>query len=134
MNITEERFIFTPALKKRLGIIAAVGLVIAIIGVISMVFFGHGDTHATGEVAAATEDHGLHWSTRIWASLWINNIFFVGLSIVGVFFFALQYVAQAGWSAGIQRINLAFGYWLPIGAILMLIVFVVANHNLFHWT
>jgi hypothetical protein len=132
MNITEERFIFTPALKKQLGIIAVVGLVVAIIGIIAMVFFGHGDTHAVE--TEPSEHHGLHWSTRVWASIWINNVYFVGLSIIGVFFFALQYVAQAGWSAGLKRIPLAFGSWLPVGAILMIIVFVVANHDLFHWT
>lgn len=134
MEITEERFIFTPALKKQLGILAIVGLVVAIIGIVAMVFFGHDDAHAATEAAEATEEHGLHWSTRIWASLWINNIFFIGLAIVGVFFFALQYVSQAGWSAGFKRVPLAFGNWLPVGAILMLIVFIVANHSIFHWT
>jgi len=53
---------------------------------------------------------------------------------VGVFFFALQYAAQAGWSAGIKRIPLAFGSWLPIAGILMLVSFFVFGHDLFHWT
>lgn len=130
-NIAEERFIFTDALKKRLVIFAVAGLIAAIIGILGLIFFSHGEVHAADPT---TEEHGFHWSQRLWANLWINNVYFIGLSIIGVFFVALQYVSQAGWSATINRIPLAFGSWLPIGGILLLIVFVIANHDIFHWT
>ena len=71
---------------------------------------------------------------RIWTNLWINNVYFVGVSIIGVFFVALQYVTKSGWSAGIKRIPEAFGYWLPVGFLGMLFVFLVANNYIFHWT
>lgn len=71
---------------------------------------------------------------RILANLWINNVYFVGVSIIGVFFVALQYVTKSGWSAGLKRIPEAFGYWLPFGGILMFVVFLLANNDIFHWT
>jgi hypothetical protein len=98
-----------------------------------------------GEAAhAATEDHGDHaeahhhgspsWLKRVYSNLWINTVFFAGLALVGVFFFAIQYAAQAGWSVGIKRIPLAFGSWLPFAFVLMLVLFFVAGHDIFHWT
>ena len=107
---------------------------------------GHKHTHAVPEsqgVAAAHETESTlltpphesaPWWRRLLANLWLNNVFFVGISVVGVFFFALQYVAKAGWSVIIQRVPEAFGYWLPVGGGLMLLLFLVGGHDLFHWT
>jgi len=92
---------------------------------------GH-DAH--GAEAAHGEGHGFHWTQRLYANLWINNLFFVGLSAIGIFFIAIQYVSQAGWSVGLKRIPMAMASWLPIGAVLMIVVFLIANHDLFHWT
>jgi hypothetical protein len=61
-------------------------------------------------------------------------VFFTGIAIVGVFFFAIQFAAQAGWSAPLLRVMLSFGNWLPFAGILMIATFFVANHDLFHWT
>jgi hypothetical protein len=61
-------------------------------------------------------------------------VFFTGIAIIGVFFFAIQFAAQAGWSAPILRVMLSLGSWLPIAGVLMLATFFVANHDLFHWT
>ena len=47
---------------------------------------------------------------------------------------AVNYVAHAGWSAVIKRVPEAFGAWLPFAGVLMLVVFLIANHDLFHWT
>ncbi|MBC6409591.1 MAG: quinol:cytochrome C oxidoreductase [Ekhidna sp.] len=71
---------------------------------------------------------------RFLSNLWINNVFFGGLAVIGVFFFAIQYVAQAGWSAGLKRIPFAFGSWLPVAFFLMIAVFIYGGHDLFHWT
>lgn len=125
--MADEKFIFTSGAKKKLGIMALVGVVLLVIGIFMV---GSGGHHAEGE----TVEHAFHWSKRVWADLWINNMFFVGLSIIGVFFVALQYVAQAGWGTAILRVPDAFGTWLPFAGILTLLVFLVANHDLFHWT
>ena len=49
------------------------------------------------------------------------------LSLVYLLFVAIQYVAQAGWSAGILRIPLAIGRWLPVGGVLMFLIFAITN-------
>jgi hypothetical protein len=49
---------------------------------------------------------------------------------------AIQYVAYAGWSVVVKRINEALSAWLVPGGVLMLLVFGASliNHDLFHWT
>ncbi len=81
-----------------------------------------------------SEHHGSPvWLKRLKTNLWINNIYFIGLSVIGVFFFAIQYVAAAGWSVVIKRIPLAFGNFLWIGALLMIVVFLFSFQDIFHW-
>lgn len=139
--MVEEKFEFTSRTKKNLLIFIVAGLILTALGIVMISTGGHhGEEHAAAEAgkhaAEATEGghHGFHWTKRLYANLWINNVFFVGLALVGVLFFAIQYAAQAGWSAGIKRIPLAFGAWIPFGFILMAVVYFVANHDLFHWT
>lgn len=127
----EEKFIFTSGAKKTLGIIGIVGIIALVLGILMV---ASGDHHAAGPAMPEAAHHEFHWTKRLFANLWINNVYFTGIAIIGVFFVALQYVAQAGWSASIKRIPEAFGSWLPFAGILMLVVFLVANHDLFHWT
>ena len=95
----------------------------------------HADAHSHDEHSGHGDHHGSPtWLKRLYSNLWINTVFFAGLGLIGVFFFAIQYAAQAGWSAGIKRIPLAFGSWLPIAFISMLVLFFLAGHDLFHWT
>jgi len=127
--MVEERFDFTPKAKKNLFILIAVGIVLTVLGIIT-VSMGGGHHELEGEAG----HHAFHWTQRLFANLWINNVFFAGVALIGVFFFAIQYAAQAGWSAGIKRIPLSFGAWLPIAGVLMIVVFFLAQHDLFHWT
>ena len=130
--MSDEKFIFSAGAKRNIFITLVVGLVLAALGVVMMNMGGH-DAHGA-EAAADAGHHGFSWTQRLYANLWINNLFFTGLSAIGVFFIAIQYVAQAGWSVGLKRIPMAMASWLPIGAVLMIAVFLVANHDLFHWT
>lgn len=157
--VSEERFEFTATAKKRLLITLVVGVILAIIGFFTVGSGGdHGAGHDGGDHSAqvdghdqepygdgkevTAEDHaqaeGHHEASpvkkRFLANLWINNVFFGGIALIGVFFFAIQYVAQAGWSAGLKRIPLAYGSWLPIAFVLMLVVFLFGGHDIFHWT
>ncbi|MGB3469168.1 MAG: quinol:cytochrome C oxidoreductase, partial [Cyclobacteriaceae bacterium] len=153
----EERYEFTSGTKKTLVITIVAGVILAIAGLlITMLSGGHhtenGDGHATEQVAGdhATDDHavteadgheegGHHgpaiWLKRLFVNLWINNIFFLGLGLIGIFFFAIQYAAQAGWSAGFLRVPLAFGNWILVAGVLIAVVFAAAypSHALFHW-
>lgn len=130
MEIVEEKFDFTAKTKKNLFIFIGVGILLTVIGIISMQMGGHHD-HADG---AGHGGHAFHWYQRLYANIWINNVFFAGISIIGVAFFAIQYAAQAGWSVGLKRIAFSFGSWLPIAGVLMLVSFFVMGHDIFHWT
>ncbi|MEQ6121888.1 quinol:cytochrome C oxidoreductase [Reichenbachiella sp. MALMAid0571] len=131
--MTDEKYIFSGKAKKNLVITLVVGVVLAIVGIILINTGGHhGGGHEAHE-AAGHHDTAV-WLKRLYADIWINNIFFTGLAIIGVFFVAIQYATQSGWSVGFKRIALAFGNWLPIAGGIMLLMFFVAGHDLFHWT
>lgn len=98
--------------------------------------------HEQGEATAADEHKGSAgehhnsptWLKRLYTTLWMNNVFFTGLGIIGLFFVAIQYAAQAGWSSGLKRIPLAMGSWIPVAGILMLGLWFLVKGDLFHWT
>jgi hypothetical protein len=98
---------------------------------------GHGSAeHAATE---ATAEHGgghheFHWYQRVFANLWLNGTFFMGLAVIGLFFVAVQYVSQAGWSAAIIRVPMSFGSFLPFALAVLVITFLVGSHDIFHWT
>lgn len=144
-TIAEEQFQFTSGIKKQLTIIGGVGAVLFVLGVLYLIIWGGAHGHEAEVAGAAAEGahgggegHGeFHWYERLFTNFWINNVYFTGLAVIGLFFTALQYAAQAGWSASIKRVPEAFGAWLPYAGVLMLVVFVVAwlsHSNLFHWT
>ena len=132
--MTEERFEFKATTKRNLLIFIAVGILLTAIGILALnMGGGHHEAGGHGGEEVAAAHHGFHWSKRVFADIWINVVFFTGLSLVGVLFFAIQYAAQAGWSAGIKRIPLSFGAWIPFGFVLMIVMFFVAGHEIFHW-
>jgi hypothetical protein len=151
--IADEQYIFKPETKSKIFILLGVGIFLFAVGVFMAMNAGDhgadGEHHASREVAkelvastepAATgEEAGAHhgspiWLKKIYTSLWHNNIFFTGIGLIGLFFVAIQYAAQAGWSAPIKRIPLAMGQWIPFAGILMLVIWFVAKGDLFHWT
>jgi len=152
MTISDERFDFTSKAKRNLAILVVVGILFLIIGIyLNMAGASHDTGHATLQTTATTdlvafngEGEGEHaavehhetatWLKRLYTDLWINNVFFAGLGIIGLFFVTLQYVTQSSWSTGFLRIPTAMANWLPIAGVLMLIVFFLGKHDLFHWT
>ncbi len=73
---------------------------------------------------------------RIWANLLVDGLFFTFIALCGTFFVALQYAAEAGWSAGFKRIPEAMGQYLPVGGLVVLVILIGSalhfNH-LYHW-
>ena len=154
MTISDERFDFTSKAKRNLAILVVVGIVFLIIGILSNTgSASHGaEEHALlqtttttdlvalnaeggeGEHAATEHHETATWLKRLYADLWINNVFFAGLGIIGLFFVTLQYVTQSSWSTGFLRVPTAMANWLPIAGLLMVIVFFIGKHDLFHWT
>ncbi len=102
-------------INKRIIILSAIMI---IIGLVSVVFAFTNDSHSA------------------WTSILFNNYFFLGISLFAVFFVALQYVAEAGWSTIFKRVPEAIMTFLPITGIIMLLIVVAAvlhwNH-IYHW-
>lgn len=71
---------------------------------------------------------------RTFANLLLMAYYFACVCMSGAFFLAVQYVAQAGWSASILRVPQAMSKVLPIAVILLLIVVGLGlyTHNLYH--
>ncbi len=159
IEVAEEHYVFKPEIRNKLIILLIVGVVVFALGLILSMSDGNEDAnhgeHASSSVvakqfvastqheAAAAEAHesnaGHHeetapWLKRIYTTLWMNNVFFTGLGIIGLFFVAIQYAAQAGWSVGVKRVGMAMGTWIPVAGILMLGLYFLTHHDIFHWT
>lgn len=61
---------------------------------------------------------------RTFSNLLLMSYYFASVCIFGVCFCAIQYVAQAGWSAAILRVPQVFVKLLPVGAIILLTVII----------
>lgn len=154
VTITDEQYIFRRETRNKLFILLGIGLGLFILGVIFTMTGGgeaagegHAMVHSQELVASsaqhATAQEGHHaeeghdvalWLKRLYTSLWMNNIFFLGLGIIGLFFVAIHYASQAGWSAGIVRIPLSMGSWIPVAGILMFVLYFISSHTIFHWS
>jgi len=73
-----------------------------------------------------------------WANLLFNNFYFLAIALGGLFFLAVQYAAQVGWSVVLLRVMEAMSQfiWIPM-AIMMVIVLTGVMHmggnHLWHW-
>ncbi|MEN8248943.1 MAG: quinol:cytochrome C oxidoreductase, partial [Bacteroidota bacterium] len=149
MTTFDEKYTFTSKAKRNILIVLVVGVVLLAAGIfMNMADTDHADDHAmavaTEQLLASTDasasaaEEGHHetatWLKRLYTDLWINNMFFVGLGVIGVFFFAIQYASQSMWSTGMLRVSMAIGNWLPYAFVLIIGVFFIAQHDLFHWT
>lgn len=153
MAAEEERYVFKSESRNRIIILGVVGLILFAIGVFMAMRTHEPEkkeekaavsqqtlvASIAQEAEAEHETAGGHegsqpWLKRIYASMWQNSVFFTGISVIGLFFIAVQYAAQAGWSAGVKRIPLAMTTWLPFAGLIMLALYFVAGHDLFHWS
>ena len=114
---------------------------------------GHGESHKevsmasneakaemgkTSEVKEAAEhkehlEHVFHQlQNKPWASLYVACIFFMLLAMGVLAFYAIQQVAQAGWSPVLFRVMQGITAYLPIGSVIFFIILVVCGLNIFH--
>ena len=148
---TEERFEFTSESKSKLLIAAALGVVLVALGAFLLnkgwsigVWESHGAEHGAaagheaGHAAAhgGGEHHGATLINRIIANLWMNSVYFLGISVVGMFFIAYNYVAKAGWPVTMKRVSEAFPsfIWVPGAIIIILFLIPDTRHMIYHWT
>jgi hypothetical protein len=108
-----EQFEFTGKVKT----LSIVGIVIGI----AAVLFGF-----------LAGDKVMH--ERTFANLLLMAYYFACVCMSGTFFLAVQYVAQAGWSASILRVPQAMAKTLPIAAVILIVVISAGlySHNLYH--
>ena len=108
MNTEKLNFVFPSKTKMVSMLLMAVGL----ISIICMFVF---DTNA--------EDH--HYQhNRAWANIFAGSFYFMGIALASVFFLALQYAAESGWSTTIKRIIEATTTFLPYGLSFLLLIFI----------
>jgi hypothetical protein len=101
----------------------------------------HADNDAHAEAAHTEHDahaeHAHHQQqNRPWSALYVAAIFFLGLGLGQLFFLGIQYVAQAGWSAGLLRLMeaQAFAIIAPLAVILIITALGLGHvHHMFHW-
>jgi hypothetical protein len=98
----------------------------------------HAEMGKTNEVKEAAEhkehaEHVLHQlQNKPWASLYVACIFFLLLSMGVLAFYAIQQVAQAGWSPVLFRVMQGLTAYLPVGSVIFFIILVVCGLNIFH--
>jgi hypothetical protein len=71
---------------------------------------------------------------RAWANLLLSNFYLMAIALGAVFFLAVQYVAEVGWSVQVKRVLMAMGTYMPFAVICMITIFVLGHHHLYDWT
>jgi len=71
-----------------------------------------------------------------WAALYVACIFFMLISLGVLVFYAIQQVAQAGWSPVLFRVMQGITAYLPVGSVIFFIILVLCGlhfSNIFIW-
>jgi len=106
-NSFDEQYQFTGKLKTG-------SLIAIVIGVITI-------------IAGFLTNH----AEQTFDNLLLVGYYFTCVCAAGVMFCAIQYAAQAGWSAAILRVPQAFGRVLPIAGVILLII-IIAGLSMTH--
>lgn len=94
------------------------------------------DAHAVADDHADDAVHAEHapvWKKRFFANLLMNSWYFLLFAGGMLFFWAVNYVANAGWATLVKRVVEAMTAWLPIGLITILAVLIFGGDALYHW-
>ena len=81
--------------------------------------------------------HVLHQlQNKPWAALYVACIFFMLVSLGALAFYAIQQVAQAGWSPVLFRVMQGVTAYLPVGSVIFFVILVLCGlhfNHLFPW-
>ncbi|WNJ16603.1 quinol:cytochrome C oxidoreductase [Pontibacter sp. G13] len=156
-----ERFEFAGKFKTFIYGMIGVGIVLLLAGFfMDHTGEGHHDDHATTEHVEAThsdaghgadshgdeahheagahdEGHGGHHKqpttlTRLLANVLTSALYFMTLTMGATFFLFVHRVANAGWQTAIRRIPEAIMQWIPVGVVIMILLF-FAMPELYEW-
>ena len=82
-------------------------------------------------------EHVLHQlQNKPWAALYVSCIFFMLISLGVLAFYAIQQVAQAGWSPVLFRVMQGITAYLPVGSVIFFIILILCGlhfNHLFVW-
>ena len=82
-------------------------------------------------------EHVLHQlQNKPWAALYVACIFFMLISLGVLAFYAIQQVAQAGWSPVLFRVMQGITAYLPVGSVIFFILLILCGlhfNHLFVW-
>lgn len=160
IEVKQEQFVFSPKAKKFSIILMVVGLIFAGLGMANL--GNHSDSHPAKTEATSAHAHEGHGSTtaheehtnspneafgprmefhpldkpantRIWANLMIVGYFFLMISLVSLMWYAIQYVANAGWSVGIKRVPEAIMTFMPVPFVVLMIALFLGKNDIYHW-
>jgi len=70
---------------------------------------------------------------RFWASLLIIGYYLLLISLAALMFVAIQYIANAGWSAAVKRVPEAIYTFVPVAFLVVFAVILIAKNDLYHW-
>ena len=73
---------------------------------------------------------------RFWSNLLVNGFFFFGISLGALFYLALHYATESGWGVVLLRILEGIMSALPIGMVVLAIVFIAGSfgaHHIYAW-
>ena len=97
------------------------------------------ETHE-GDAHAEHEEHLTHvlhqLQNKPWAALYVACIFFLLISMGTLAFYAIQQVAQAGWSPVLFRVMQGITAYLPVGSVVFFVFLVLSGlhfNHLFVW-
>jgi hypothetical protein len=74
-------------------------------------------------------DHGYR---RFWSNLLINGFFFFGIALGALFYLALHYATESGWGVVLLRVFEGISSALPLGMVVLALVFIAATLGLNH--
>jgi hypothetical protein len=70
---------------------------------------------------------------QAWVNLLLNNFYFLSIAVGALFFIAIQYVSESGWSAMFKRVPEAMSGFILVAGIFALLL-LIGSHSLYHWT
>ena len=92
------------------------------------------DAHSTEASHDASHDeHVFHQlQNRPWSALFVAIFFFMMLALGVLAFYAIQQVAQAGWSIVLFRVMEGITAYLPVGAVILFVFLVLSSMHMNH--
>ena len=94
--------------KKTIFGVIGVGLVAFIIGIVQ---------------SSGTDQ----FATRLMSNFLIDGFFFFAIALGALFFLALQYATETGWSVAIKRVVEGVASYVIVGMVIMLIIFLILS-------